>query len=394
MYRKTYIEVNLDRLEENIESIIKNHPEYQYYIGVVKGNCYGHGSYLVNSLIKKGVNYLAVSSLEEGIKIRKYHTDIPILCLEPISLDAIEIARKQNITLTISSLAYLENLTKQIKDKKLKMHLKLNTGMNRLGIKDKKDVQKAIDIIQKNYFLEGVYSHFITTGISDKKWDEQLQTFYDLLEGIDLTKIPMIHMGRSLTLVNHPKIDICNGIRLGILMYGFNQSPKKDPSFKGKLRQIKANLRIKKYHISKTTLDTNIKVTPCLSLYSEIMEIQNVKKGENVGYGLSYEAKEDILVAVAPIGYADGLNRKSTGRNVFINGSYYPIIGSVNMGMIQIKVDENVKVGDKVELIGDHVSARYVASYLHTTPYEVLCALEDTIPKKYLYRNEVTYIEE
>ncbi len=394
MYRKTYIEVNLDRLEENIESIIKNHPEYQYYIGVVKGNCYGHGSYLVNSLIKKGVNYLAVSSLEEGIKIRKYHTDIPILWLEPISLDAIEIARKQNITLTISSLAYLENLTKQIKDKKLKMHLKLNTGMNRLGIKDKKDVQKAIGIIQKNYFLEGVYSHFITTGISDKKWDEQLQTFYDLLEGIDLTKIPMIHMGRSLTLVNHPKIDICNGIRLGILMYGFNQSPKKDPSFKGKLRQIKANLRIKKYHISKTTLDTNIKVTPCLSLYSEIMEIQNVKKGENVGYGLSYEAKEDILVAVAPIGYADGLNRKSMGRNVFINGSYYPIIGSVNMGMIQIKVDENVKVGDKVELIGDHVSARYVASYLHTTPYEVLCALEDTIPKKYLYRNEVTYIEE
>lgn len=394
MYRKTYIEVNLDRLEKNIESIIENHPEYQYYIGVVKGNCYGHGSYLVNSLIKKGVNYLAVSSLEEGIKIRKYHTDIPILCLEPIPLDAIEIARKQNITLTISSLAYLENLTKQIKDKKLKMHLKLNTGMNRLGIKDKKDVQKAIDIIQKNYFLEGVYSHFITTGISDKKWDEQLQNFYDLLEGIDLTKIPMIHMGRSLTLVNHPKIDICNGIRLGILMYGFNQSPKKDPSFKGKLRQIKANLRIKKYHISKTTLDTNIKVTPCLSLYSEIMEIQNVKKGENVGYGLSYEAKEDILVAVAPIGYADGLNRKSTGRNVFINGSYYPIIGSVNMGMIQIKVDETVKVGDKVELIGDHVSARYVASYLHTTPYEVLCALEDTIPKKYLYRNEVTYIEE
>ena len=177
-------------------------------------------------------------------------------------------------------------------------------------------------------------------------------------------------------------------------MYGFNQSPKKDPSFKGKLRQIKANLRIKKYHISKTTLDTNIKVTPCLSLYSEIKKKKNVKKGENVGYGLSYEAKEDILVAVAPIGYADGLNRKSTGRNVFINGSYYPIIGSVNMGMIQIKVDENVKVGDKVELIGDHVSARYVASYLHTTPYEVLCALEDTIPKKYLYRNEVTYIEE
>ena len=75
MYRKTYIEVNLDRLEENIESIIKNHPEYQYYIGVVKGNCYGHGSYLVNYLIKKGVNYLAVSSLEEGIKIRKYYSD-------------------------------------------------------------------------------------------------------------------------------------------------------------------------------------------------------------------------------------------------------------------------------------------------------------------------------
>lgn len=393
MYRKTYIEINLDRLEDNIESIINNHKEYKYYIGVVKGNGYGHGSYIVNSLIKKGINYLAVSSLEEALKIRKYNKEIPVLCLEPIDLDFIDIAVENNITLTISSLSYLNKLVEIKKDKNIKIHLKLNTGMNRLGIKTKEEVTKAASIIKNNYFLEGVFSHFITIGISDKVWDEQLNKFKYLLSDINLNEIPIIHMGRSLTLVNHPKIDICNGIRLGIIMYGLNQSPKKDNSFKGKLRQIKANTRIKKYHISKTTLDTNIKLKTCFSLYTEVMELQKVSKGEHVGYGLSYEAKEDMIVAIAPIGYADGFIRKNAYRKVFINGKFYNLVGSVNMGMIQIKVDENVKIGDKIELIGDNISVRYVANYLSTTPYEVMCMLEDNIPKVYTYRNEVKYIE-
>ena len=117
-------------------------------------------------------------------------------------------------------------------------------------------------------------------------------------------------MGRSLTLINHPKIDICNGIRLGIIMYGFDQTPRPKKGLKAKLREIKAKIRIKKYNISPTTLECPIILKPAFSLCSEIMQIKEVKAMEYVGYGTVYQAKEDMLVGIIPIGYADGFNRK------------------------------------------------------------------------------------
>ena len=100
MYRRTYLEVNCDKLKNNIINIKQNYPDYEYYFGVVKGNAYGHGGYIINSLISGGVNYLAVSSLEEAIKLRQYNTEIPILVLEPIHLEFLDKCMKYNITIT------------------------------------------------------------------------------------------------------------------------------------------------------------------------------------------------------------------------------------------------------------------------------------------------------
>lgn len=394
MYRKTYIEINIDSLKDNVQNIIKNYPDYSYYIGVVKGNVYAHGSYTVKALIEKGINYLAVSSLEEALQIRKYDNNIPILCLEPISLYYIKKAVENNITLTVSSFIYMKELCKIGINKNVKIHLKVNTGMNRLGFKDALEVKKAYDMLEENFFVEGIYTHFITTGISDPIWDQQLETFNKITEKINLKNIPIIHMGRSLTLLNHPKIPFCNGIRLGIIMYGYNQTPKSDSSFKGKIRKLKANWRIKKYHISKTFLTSKVQLKKAFSLYTEIMEIQKINKGEHVGYGLSYTAEKDTFIAVAPIGYADGFIRKNTGRKVFIKGKIYHIVGSVNMGMIQIEVDEHVKIGDMVELIGENITPDYVAKYLGTTPYEVLCTLSDILPRVYKEKGKIIHMSE
>lgn len=394
MYRNTYVQVNLNHLEENVKNIVKGYPDYTYYIGVVKGNGYGHGSYIVNTLLQAGVNYLAVSSLEEAIQIRKYNQNVPILCLEPIPVDYIKETIAHKVTLTISSLSYLKKLGSVVPYEAIKMHLKINTGMNRLGFQNKEEVKEAFDFIKSHYILEGIYTHFTTLGISDPYWDKQLQKFEELTSFIDIKQIPMVHLGRSLTLVNHPKVPFANGIRLGIIMYGFNQSPKINTSFKGKLKNIKAQMRIKKYHISETTLTSKAPVTPAFSLYSEIMEIQTVKKGDHVGYGLGYVAEEDMLVGIAPIGYADGLTRQNSGRKVWINQKKYPIIGSVNMGMIQIQIDENVKIGDKVELLGEHISVSYAASYIHTTPYECMCMIHEQVPRVYIKDNQIQYIEE
>ena len=125
---------------------IKNkYNEYEYYFGVVKNNAYGHGMKVVQNLIRAGINYLAVSSLEEALMVRKYATDTPILVLEPIDLDFVDDAINSKITLTIESVDYLKNLNKIDLPYELKIHLKLDTGMNRLGIKTSKEVKNIID---------------------------------------------------------------------------------------------------------------------------------------------------------------------------------------------------------------------------------------------------------
>ncbi len=142
MYRNTCLEIDLDKLEKNVKNIINTFDGYKYYIGVVKGNAYGYGEYISKYITEAGINYLAVSSLEEAINVRKYVKDTPILCLEPISLEYIDEIIKYNITICISNYEYYEELKRIKLNKLVKFHLKLNTGMNRLGINDNELVNK------------------------------------------------------------------------------------------------------------------------------------------------------------------------------------------------------------------------------------------------------------
>ena len=149
MYRKTFIEINLDNIIKNVKTIIKKYPDYKYYIGMVKSNAYGHGMYVINEMINNGINYLAVSNLEEALDIRRFNKDIPVLCVEPIELDSIDVAIKNNVTITIHDIDYFKKINDQIK-KKIKVHIKIDTGMNRLGIKDKDEFNEIVKLIKEN----------------------------------------------------------------------------------------------------------------------------------------------------------------------------------------------------------------------------------------------------
>ena len=194
MYRKTYAVVNGDILKNNIIEITNKYNSYDYYIGVVKNNAYNHGIYVVNDLIAGGINYLAVSSLEEAINIRKYNLSIPILCLEPIEIEYIYDAINNNVTVTVESLHYLQELNTLKLQDILKVHLKIDSGMNRLGIKTANELKKVIKIINENkkMYLEGIYSHFATSGISDKNWDLQLTNFKNITSDINLKNITLV----------------------------------------------------------------------------------------------------------------------------------------------------------------------------------------------------------
>ena len=174
--------------------------------------------------------------------MREFNAEIPVLCLEPISLVFLDDAIRYHVTLTVDSLSYFEALNALSPKEKVLVHIKLDTGMNRLGIKEREEVEKLFGAVRhENVVIEGIYTHLATAGVSDFFCEKQVQTFEELTKNIDLSKIPIVHLGRSLTLVHQKKPSFVNGIRLGICMYGFAQSI---PSPTG-LRKIKRDILLK-----------------------------------------------------------------------------------------------------------------------------------------------------
>lgn len=397
MYRNSYVEININNLQHNVEEIIKKYPDYQYYFGVVKGNAYGHSDKVAKYLVESGINYLAISSLEEGISLRKDGVTIPILCLEPISIQYLKECLEYDITITLPDYEYYQKLMEQEIENPLKVHIKIDSGMCRLGFSDKYQVKEVVDGLgqKQNIILEGIFTHFATDGIYDVSWDNQFAKFKEVTSEIDLSQIPIVHLGKSQTLLNHTKIPFANGIRLGIILYGYNPTPRSLPNnLMGRLRKWKRELYHKKHHISPTITDIDINLKTSFSLYSEVIQVKQIPKGSFVGYGRTYEAKEDMYVAIIPIGYADGFSRRNKGRQIVINAKRYSLIGDVNMGMLIAKVDETVHTGDKVTLIGDELPMREVAKYIGTTVYEGSCMFNNWLPRILIKDGKTIEIDE
>lgn len=394
MYRKTYVEINLDKIGKNVKTILKNFKKYQYFFGVVKGSAYGHGAYVINEMIENGINYLAVSNLKEALEIRKYNKNIPILCLMPIDIEFLKICSNNDITITISSKGYAQEIKNL--NLKLKIHLKINSGMNRLGFDDCEELKTTLELLKQNkkFCIEGIFTHLGTLGINDPYREIQLKKFEVITSLININDIPIVHIDHSMTMMCHNKIDFCNGVRMGISLYGYNQPPRKAKGIKAIIRKIKNLLKFKKIKISKDVNITNIKLEPALSLFSEVIEIKTVNKGEFVGYCGYIHKGEQIKVATVNIGYADGIDLRATGGFVLINGKKYQIIGTINMGMISVKVDDNVKNGDKVELFGQNISIREISSHIGTTIYETMTTISPLLPRVYIKNNKLVKVIE
>lgn len=347
-YRKTEAQIYLNNIKDNVKNIIKNFSNYKYYIGVVKADSYGHnGNKVIQAIIDGGCNYLAVSSLDEALIVRKKF-NIPILCLGIINPSYFKICEKNNIDVTITSLEQVILAKKY----NLNIHLKIDTGMNRLGIKTKEEFNLVYqEIKNSNLYIKGLYTH-IYEASNKEKFTRQLNKFKEITSNIDLTSIPIVHIAQSETLINYPKIEFCNGCRLGIIMYGL--------------------------------LDNNLNLKNTISLTSEVVEIKKIKKGETVSYNGTYKALEDGLIGIISIGYADGVNRKLTGSHVYINNKRYKIIGNICMDMLIVKIDNSVRLHDQVFIYKDINHIKELSAYLDTIPYELICNISKRVPRKYL----------
>ncbi len=383
MYRKTYVEINTTIIENNVKNILKKYNDYKYYIGVVKGNAYGHGMEVAKYLLNSGINYLAVSTLDEALEIRKkVSNDCPILILQPVDLEYIDICSKENITITISSYDYYLKL-KNINIDNLKVHIKIDSGMNRLGLNNKEQVNTIYNelINSNNIILEGIYTHLGTLGIIDTRFDNQVERFKKITEDIDLSKIEIVHIYSSNAVVIHPKLSFTNGCRLGIIMYGLAPRNFNNNGLKNKLRKIKRDMTRKKLHLSPINEDFSIDVKPAFRLVSEVNEIKEVNANEYISYGFSYKTDSKCKVAIVHTGYMDGLSLSHKGRNVYINDKQYPIVGVVNMGMLVIKIDDTVKVGDRVDVIRN---IRSEAGYVKTSPHQLMTSVSPLLERKYI----------
>lgn len=356
MYRNTYVNINLDNIEHNVRKFIKDNNKYKYYFVVVKADSYGHyDNEVVNSIIEGGCNYLAVSSLDEAIAIRKYNKEIPILCLGIIDKKYIDVCIENNITITISSLYYLQSILKN-NIKGLKVHIKINSGMNRLGINNKDEFNTAYTLIKNsNIYLEGLFTHMYDA-MNKNIINKQYEKFENITSDINYNNIEIIHLCASDATLQNKKRDYENGCRLGIVMYGLTD-----------------------------TIDNEY--LPTFNLKSEVIQINNLKKGDILGYGGKYVADKDLKIAVIPIGYADGIIRKNTGRYVYINDKKYNIVGNICMDMLFVLIDDTVKVGDMCDLIKDIDHIRYIAKYLDTITYEVICNIGKRVKRIYIKNN-------
>ncbi|WOD64535.1 alanine racemase [Niallia taxi] len=364
-FRDTWAEINLDDIEENVKNMRSRMAEASKLFAVVKANGYGHGAVEVaRTALLAGADYLAVAFLDEALALRNAGIDAPILVLGASRPADILVAAKQDIILTVFDVEWLTRATERLQGNKIKIHVKIDSGMGRLGIRKEQEVKEIEEFLMchQEFILEGIYTHFATADEKNSSYlNEQAKKFADILASFK-AKPPIIHCSNSAAGLLYPELAF-NGVRLGISMYGLTPS-----------MEIKEMLPFS--------------LKEAFSLHTKIVQVKKLHKGDKVSYGATYEAKEDEWIATLPIGYADGWLRKLQGQEVLVNGVRVPIVGRVCMDQCMIRLPHEIAVGTKVTLIGTQqeqcISVNEIAKKLDTINYEVTCTIANRVPRIYL----------
>ena len=357
-YRDTWAEIDLDAIEHNVKQIKALHPAKEIF-AVVKANGYGHGDVEVSKVaIEAGVSCLAVSGLEEALCLRKSGIDVPILVLGMTRLCDVPLAAENNISLTAHDEMWIEHLVSLPLTTPVKVHLKIDSGMHRLGLMNEEQVQTNFNLLKLAPMveLEGVFTHMATADCDKDYLSYQIETFKRLIANLDLSDVKYVHLENTATLLQK-EFDFDHGIRLGLGLYGVNPDAEFIP------------------------IDFELK--PALKLLSNLVQVKQIKKSDKVGYGATYTAEEDEWIGVVPIGYADGWIRSHQGRNVIVEGHECEIIGRVCMDQMMIRLPEPFPMGTEVTLIGDGMPVERVADEIGTISYEILCLISDRVPRVY-----------
>lgn len=376
-YRPTQAEINLDHLCDNVEAFREALPKGMKLLACVKANAYGHGAVeTARGLEQYGVDYLSVAFLDEALELRRHGIKLPILVLGYTPPEGVAVAWEHDITITLYSREVLDairNLNTGTSTGKLKVHIKIDSGMGRLGLLPGKDavafVQEVASLDQ--VMLEGMFTHFAKADEADKTYTlEQYRRFQSVVETLrdQGCVIPIIHTANSAAAIDTPNLSY-DMVRVGISLYGLYPSTE-------------VNHQV-------------VKLSPVLTLKTKAVLVKTLPPHWGISYGTRYFTQENERIATLPIGYADGFSRMLTGKaQVLVRGRRVPVVGTICMDQCMVSLQsfaeeaEEIQVGEEVVLIGHQsgecITVDEVAAQLGTIPYEVICMMAHRIPRIYL----------
>ncbi|MCM1988462.1 alanine racemase [Oceanirhabdus seepicola] len=377
--RPVWAEINLDNLAHNMREI-RRVSKSKEIMAVVKADAYGHGALdTAPILLKNGADKLAVAIADEGRELREGGIKAPILVLGWTTQDQVKDIVEYDLECTVLSYEFAKALSNEAKrrGKIAKIHIKVDSGMGRIGFLPTEESIEEISQISKltNIVMEGLFSHFSDADNEKKEYSEmQNKRYRYFIEKLKEKEIffNTKHIGNSAAIIDLPEYHY-DMVRPGIILYGYYPSDE--------VRKDKIDLK------------------PVLSLKAKIANIKKVEKNEYIGYGRKYQCDGESIIGTLPIGYADGYSRMLSGfAKAIVSGKIVPVVGRICMDqcMIDLTQIDNVNIGDEVILIGEDgnnkLNADYIASGLNTISYEVLCMIGKRVPRVYVENSKVMKI--
>lgn len=379
--RAVWAEINLDNLAHNMRETRRVTNKNTKITAVIKADGYGHGAVSIGqTLLENGADRFAVATLSEAIQLRASFPNVEIMVLgytaENLAIELIE----NNIIQTIYTLEQAKEFSKIAIElnQKLIVHIKLDTGMNRLGMLCTDETIDSILEISRldGLFIEGIFTHFAMADEIDKQFTrQQVEKFTNIVNSLEKRglSIPIKHVSNSAAIIDMPEFNF-DMVRAGIMLYGLYPS-----------QYVNQNA-------------VHLKEVMCLK--AKISQVKDIEAGCGVSYGLKYKTEKNSRIATLPIGYADGFTRMLSGKaEVVVNTSKVPIIGNICMDQCIIDVTGlDANIGDEVVLFGgndcDGISIDSVANLLNTINYEIVCMVDKRVPRLYIKDGKEIYFKD
>lgn len=370
MLRDTHLKINLDHLKHNVKNIQNYCGENVILGAVLKANAYGHGAkYISKALYDYGVDHFLVATLVEAVELRKYNENYNIIVMghTPDAYLKDVIHHKLIPTVfTIEQAIKLNNICKD-NDYNTDVHIKIETGFNRLGMQITDDTVSNIKKIHElsHIKIQGIFTHLtLKDESSDMKQFNMFTSLIDDLEKENI-KIPIKHVCDSISMVLYPKCHL-NMVRVGALLYGLESEEK-------------------------GIMD----VKPVMSMYTKLSHKKRIFKGSTLSYGNRWEAKEDTIIGTLPFGYADGYPRNLYQKGeVKIKDKFYPIVGVICMDQCMIDLgNDDISLDESITIIGDDIPVSKIAELASTNKNEVVCRMALRVPRVYIENNQPKYLD-